>query len=62
MFTMMNTERVSVGVQGLGIGEAAYQSAVWYAKERLQGRSLSGVKNPPAPPTRSSSTLTCAAC
>jgi alkylation response protein AidB-like acyl-CoA dehydrogenase len=49
MFTMMNTERVSVGVQGLGVGEAAYQSAVWYAKDRLQGRSLSGVKNPDGP-------------
>ncbi|MGE4429559.1 MAG: acyl-CoA dehydrogenase C-terminal domain-containing protein [Sphingobium sp.] len=46
MFTMMNTERVSVGVQGLGVGEAAYQSAVWYAKDRIQGRSLSGVKRP----------------
>jgi len=44
MFKMMNTERVSVGVQGLGVGEAAYQSAVYYAKDRLQGRSLSGVK------------------
>ncbi|MCJ2183379.1 acyl-CoA dehydrogenase C-terminal domain-containing protein [Novosphingobium sp. 1949] len=49
MFTMMNTERVSVGIQGLGVGEAAYQSAVWYAKDRLQGRSLSGVKNPAGP-------------
>jgi len=46
MFTMMNTERVSVGIQGLGIGEAAYQSAVYYARERVQGRSLSGVKRP----------------
>ncbi|WCT75318.1 acyl-CoA dehydrogenase C-terminal domain-containing protein [Sphingomonas naphthae] len=46
MFTMMNTERVSVGVQGLGLGEAAYQAAVWYAKDRIQGRSLSGVKRP----------------
>jgi alkylation response protein AidB-like acyl-CoA dehydrogenase len=46
MFTMMNTERVSVGVQGLGIGEAAYQSAVYYARERIQGRSLSGAKRP----------------
>ncbi len=46
MFTMMNTERVSVGVQGLGINEIAYQSAVAYAKERLQGRSLSGAKRP----------------
>lgn len=49
MFKMMNTERVSVGVQGLGVGEAAYQSAVYYARERLQGRSLSGVKNPNGP-------------
>jgi len=49
MFTMMNTERVSVGIQGLGVGEAAYQAAVWYAKDRLQGRSLSGVKNPGGP-------------
>jgi alkylation response protein AidB-like acyl-CoA dehydrogenase len=46
MFTMMNAERVGVGIQGLGIGEAAYQSAVWYAKDRTQGRSLSGVKHP----------------
>ncbi|MDR3524379.1 MAG: acyl-CoA dehydrogenase C-terminal domain-containing protein [Acetobacteraceae bacterium] len=46
MFTMMNTERLAVGVQGLGVGEAAYQSAVSYAKERLQGRSLGGVKHP----------------
>ncbi|HEY0269800.1 MAG TPA: acyl-CoA dehydrogenase C-terminal domain-containing protein [Sphingomonas sp.] len=49
MFTMMNTERVSVGVQGLGLNEIAYQSAVAYARERLQGRSLSGVKNPDGP-------------
>ncbi|MDZ7895585.1 MAG: acyl-CoA dehydrogenase C-terminal domain-containing protein [Sphingobium sp.] len=46
MFTMMNTERVSVGIQGLGVGEAAYQAAVWYAKDRLQGRALSGAKYP----------------
>lgn len=46
MFTMMNSERVSVGTQGLGIAEAAYQAAVAYAKERIQGRSLSGVKHP----------------
>ena len=43
MFTMMNSERLWVGIQGLGIAEAAYQSAVAYAKDRLQGRSLSGV-------------------
>jgi alkylation response protein AidB-like acyl-CoA dehydrogenase len=46
MFVMMNSERLSVGTQGLGIGEAAYQSAVAYARDRLQGRSLSGVKHP----------------
>ncbi|WP_165324137.1 acyl-CoA dehydrogenase C-terminal domain-containing protein [Rhizorhabdus phycosphaerae] len=46
MFTMMNTERVSVGTQGLGVGTAAYQSAVAYAKDRVQGRSLSGTKRP----------------
>ncbi len=49
MFTMMNSERLSVGIQGLAIGEAAYQSAVVYARERIQGRSLSGVKNPNQP-------------
>jgi alkylation response protein AidB-like acyl-CoA dehydrogenase len=49
MFTMMNTERVSVGVQGLGLGEAAYQGAVAYAKDRLQGRSLAGTKRPELP-------------
>jgi alkylation response protein AidB-like acyl-CoA dehydrogenase len=49
MFTMMNTERVSVGIQGLGVGEAAYQAAVYYAKDRQQGRALSGAKNPDGP-------------
>jgi alkylation response protein AidB-like acyl-CoA dehydrogenase len=46
MFVMMNSERLSVGTQGLGIGEVAYQSAVAYAKDRLQGRSLTGAKHP----------------
>ncbi len=49
MFTMMNAERVSVGMQGLGLGEAAYQSAVWYVRERLQGRSVAGAKRPDLP-------------
>ncbi|GJE39606.1 acyl-CoA dehydrogenase C-terminal domain-containing protein [Methylobacterium persicinum] len=49
MFTMMNSERLSVGIQGLGAGEAAYQGAVAYAKERLQGRSLVGTKRPDLP-------------
>ena len=46
MFSMMNEERLGVGIQGLGVAEIAYQSAVAYAKERLQGRSLSGAKAP----------------
>ena len=46
MFTMMNEERLGVGIQGLGVASVAYQSAVAYAKERLQGRSLSGAKRP----------------
>jgi len=46
MFTMMNYERLSIGLQGTGLGEASYQSAVAYAKDRLQGRSAEGAKNP----------------
>jgi hypothetical protein len=46
MFTMMNEARLGVGVQGLAISEIAYQNAVVYAKDRLQGRSLSGAKAP----------------
>ncbi|GBQ94313.1 acyl-CoA dehydrogenase [Acetobacter nitrogenifigens DSM 23921 = NBRC 105050] len=46
MFAMMNAERLGVGIQGLGITEVSYQSAVSYAKERLQGRALSGPKYP----------------
>ena len=49
MFAMMNTERVSVGIQGLGLAEGSYQGAVAYARDRLQGRSLSGVKHPDKP-------------
>jgi 3-(methylsulfanyl)propanoyl-CoA dehydrogenase len=44
MFTMMNEARLGVGVQGLALSEVAYQNAALYAKERLQGRSISGVK------------------
>jgi alkylation response protein AidB-like acyl-CoA dehydrogenase len=40
MFVMMNGARLAVGVQGLGLTEAAYQNAAAYAKERLQGKSL----------------------
>ncbi len=46
MFTMMNAARLYVGVQGLGIGEVAYQNAVAYAKDRLQGRAITGAKFP----------------
>ncbi|WP_048648282.1 acyl-CoA dehydrogenase C-terminal domain-containing protein [Nitratireductor soli] len=46
MFTMMNEARLGVGLQGHAVGEAAYQGAVDYARERLQGRSLSGPKAP----------------
>lgn len=49
MFTMMNAERVSVGIQGLGLNEVAYQSAVAYAKDRLQGRALGGPARPDLP-------------
>ncbi len=44
MFTMMNTARLYVGVQGLGVAESAYQNALAYTKERLQGRALAGPK------------------
>ena len=46
MFTMMNYERLSVGLQGLGAGELAYQQASRYARGRLQGRSPTGPSNP----------------
>jgi alkylation response protein AidB-like acyl-CoA dehydrogenase len=49
MFTMMNGARLAVGMQGLGLSEVAYQNAVSYAKDRLQGRSLTGAKNPSGP-------------
>ena len=46
MFVMMNDARLGVGVQGLALSEVAYQNAATYAKERLQGRALSGAKYP----------------
>ena len=46
MFTMMNEARLGVGLQGLAVSEVAYQNAVAYAKDRLQGRSLTGAKAP----------------
>ncbi|MEH3110523.1 MAG: acyl-CoA dehydrogenase C-terminal domain-containing protein [Agrobacterium cavarae] len=46
MFVMMNEARLGVGLQGLSIGEIAYQNAANYARDRIQGRSLSGAKHP----------------
>ena len=44
MFVMMNYERLSMGIQGLGASEVAYQNAAAYARDRLQGRSAHGAK------------------
>ena len=49
MFTMMNTARLAVGLQGLGLADRAYQNALRYARERLQMRSLAGPKAPDKP-------------
>ncbi len=49
MFTMMNEARLGVGLQGLAMSEVAYQNAVTYAKDRLQGRALTGPKYPDKP-------------
>ena len=49
MFVMMNEARLGVGLQGLALSEVAYQNAATYAKERLQGRSLTGPKFPDKP-------------
>jgi hypothetical protein len=49
MFTMMNTARLGVAVQGLGLIETSYQNAAAYARDRLQMRSLSGPKFPDKP-------------
>ncbi len=49
MFTMMNEARLGVGLQGYAVAEAAYQNALDYAKDRLQGRDVTGVKNPGGP-------------
>ena len=46
MFTMMNHARQGVGVQGLGISDRAYQQAVQYARERVQGKNRDGSKKP----------------
>jgi len=49
MFTMMNEARLGVGLQGYAQAESAYQNAVAYANDRLQGRDVTGAKNPDGP-------------
>ena len=49
MFVMMNAARLGVGMQSLGLTEVAYQNAVVYARDRIQMRSLSGIKAPDQP-------------
>ena len=49
MFVMMNAARIGVGMQSLGLTEVAYQNALAYAKDRIQSRSLTGVKDPSKP-------------
>jgi alkylation response protein AidB-like acyl-CoA dehydrogenase len=49
MFTMMNTARLAVGIQGLGLIDRAFQNALRYSRERLQMRALSGAKEPSKP-------------
>ncbi|HMQ42326.1 MAG TPA: acyl-CoA dehydrogenase C-terminal domain-containing protein [Paracoccus sp. (in: a-proteobacteria)] len=49
MFTMMNEARIGVGLQGYAVAVAAYQNAVAYANDRLQGRAVTGVENPKGP-------------
>ncbi|MGR3463189.1 acyl-CoA dehydrogenase C-terminal domain-containing protein, partial [Limimaricola sp.] len=49
MFTMMNEARLGVGLQGWAQSEAAYQNALAYAKDRLQGRAVTGAENPQGP-------------
>jgi alkylation response protein AidB-like acyl-CoA dehydrogenase len=49
MFTMMNSARIAVGIQGVALGDAAYQKALEYAQERRQGREVGGASKEPAP-------------
>jgi alkylation response protein AidB-like acyl-CoA dehydrogenase len=49
MFTMMNAARLGVGMQGVGLSEAAYQASLAYARERLQMRAMTGPQNPSGP-------------
>jgi alkylation response protein AidB-like acyl-CoA dehydrogenase len=49
MFVMMNEARLGVGLQGYAQAEAAYQNALAYAKDRLQGRDVTGREKPDGP-------------
>ncbi|WP_375281477.1 acyl-CoA dehydrogenase C-terminal domain-containing protein [Pseudooctadecabacter sp.] len=49
MFTMMNEARLGVGLQGYAQGEVAYQNALGFARDRLQGRAVTGVEAPDKP-------------
>lgn len=49
MFTMMNSARIMVGIQGLGLAEKAYQISLGFAKERLQSRSITGPQHEDKP-------------
>jgi len=49
MFTFLDTARLGTAIQGLAHGELAYQGALWYARERLAMRSITGPKNPDGP-------------
>ena len=49
MFTMMNEARIGVGLQGYAQAEVAYQNAAIYARDRLQGRAVTGARNPAGP-------------
>ena len=49
MFTMMNEARLGVGLQGYAVAETAYQNALAYARDRLQGRAVTGAENPSGP-------------
>ena len=62
MFIMMNAARLGTGLQGLGIGEMAYQNALAYAKDRTPDAPRTRASTLPRAPTPSSCTPTCAAC
>ena len=49
MFKIMNSARLGTALQGVSLGDASFQGALEYAKERLQMRALTGPKNPDAP-------------